>query len=239
MLKKLVAFGCSFTYGDELLDPNLPLDTHCCDSSNDDYRNNHCYAGIIAKHYNMEFINTAFPGASLEAMRYAAWWIKENIEIQECLFVVGYTNPSRHSFFVAERAHHIDEYMNYYPERPDPPWNMFYHNTWLPFDGNKNTPWHEMHKLWLNHSYHEQYDKFNLDQTIGYFNSFNVPTVNMMTNIHGMSNLGSNVKNHCGFNLHECLSADDFCPKRHPNEKGHQKIAQRLIEYIDRVKLIE
>lgn len=237
MLKKLVAFGCSFTYGDELVDPNLPADTNSCDYKNAEYREKHCYAGIIAEHYNLELLNTAFPGSSLEAMRYALWWVKNNINVEECMFVIGYPNPFRHSFFVAERANVPDDYMDYHPERPDPPWNLYYHAPWLPLEQDKDLPWHDMYKLWLTHSYHEAWENFNLDQTVGYFNSFNRPTVHMMADARS-SGTSQLLNNHCGFNLHDCLIAEDYCKKRHPNENGHLKIAQRLIEYIDRVKLI-
>ena len=77
MAKTLIAFGCSFTYGDELVDPNIT--EPCISNLNDNYRNSHCYAGIVSDYYGLNFINTAFPGGSLESMRYALYWACKTI----------------------------------------------------------------------------------------------------------------------------------------------------------------
>ena len=80
-IKRIIALGCSWTYGDELIDPQFRHINHLVvDDFKDHYEENnpwrlsHCYAGLVADHYGLEFENCAFPGASLESMRNRKKW---------------------------------------------------------------------------------------------------------------------------------------------------------------------
>jgi hypothetical protein len=217
MFKTLVAFGCSFTYGDELLDPNIKPGEPCNSRYNDDYRNSHCYAGLVADHYNLEFVNTAFPGGSLESMRYALHWVTSNFNLTETVLVAGLTQAHRNSYF--------DETLD------GPLWNQFRHSTWL--KENNNTEWHKLNQMWYKMCYSEDWEKYNLDLTVKYFESANallLPVYNSEINFYS--------KNKIDFVLEDVLSESDLAPLGHPNESGHQKVAKRLIKYIDSVKLI-
>jgi hypothetical protein len=44
--------------------------------------------------------------------------------------------------------------------------------------------------------------------------------------------------NYVGFVLQDILEQNDLAPGGHPNESGHVKVANRLIEYIDSAKII-
>ena len=66
-MKTLLAFGCSWTYGDELRDPVLKPWQACSIEENDNYRNSNCFGGLIAQHYNMQFVNMATQVAVLKA----------------------------------------------------------------------------------------------------------------------------------------------------------------------------
>lgn len=217
MPNTLIAFGCSFTYGDELLDPNIKPGEPCNSRHNDSYRNSHCYAGIVAEHYGLDFVNTAFPGASLESMRYTLYWVMNNLDVNNCIFIVGMTNAGRNSYYNA-RSENQD-------------WNRHIHGTWL---DNKNNDFATMHKLWLANSNDQHWIQFNSAQTVGYFDSTGVPTVFLPVWSYDPFINGKYVAD---FVLEPCLQPDQFAPMGHPNESGHKMIAQRLISYIDRVKL--
>jgi len=219
LIDTLIAFGCSFTYGDELRDPSLAPEEHCCVPSNDEYRNRHCYAGIVADHYNLKFVNTAEPGGTLESMQYSLYWASQNLDLEKCLLVAGITEPGRKSYF--------DQHQNGIP------WIKHRHSTWL-----RTTPqdeWSNLDKLWTSLCHCEEWEKFNLFQTLQTFESIGAPLVFLPV---FEPTFDWNHKNKTDFVLQSWLSDSDFAPHGHPNENGHQKIAQRLIKYIDRVKLI-
>jgi len=219
MIDTLIAFGCSFTYGDELLDPNIGHGQPCNSKQNETYRNSHCYAGLIAKHYNFKFINTAFPGGSLESMRYALYWTSNNYNLKNVLCVAGLTQAHRNSYF--------DENLN------DPPWNRFRHSTWLKND--TTTAWGKLNQSWLTLSKCNEWQQFNLYQTVKMFESFS-PNIVLLPVFRDESSFTSDAKTK--FILEDVLSCEDFARYGHPNESGHQKVANRLIEHIDSVKLV-
>lgn len=217
MSKTLIAFGCSFTYGDELLNPHIETGETCCSKSNDEYRNSHCYAGIVAKHYELNFVNTAFPGGSLESMRYALFWACQNYDLDNVVFLAGLTQSHRNSYF--------DANLN------DPPWNRFQHSTWLK-EQNKN-PWNQLNHSWIKLCSHPDWEQFNLQQTASYFENYNAILLPVYSNEPEFSSY-----NCVDFVLQDILEQDDLAPGGHPNESGHVKVANRLIEYIDSAKIL-
>lgn len=219
MIDTLVAFGCSFTYGDELLDPKIKPGEPCNSRYNDHYRNKNCFAGRVADHYNLNFINTAEPGGTLESMRYALYWATQNLNIKNCLLIVGMTEPSRNSYF-DDNLSNIE-------------WTKHRHSTWL-----KTSPvdyWSELDRLWTSLCYCDNWEKFNVYQTLQIFESANVPMV-FLPIFEAASQWDHKYK--ADFVLQSWLADKDFAEYGHPNQNGHQKVAQRLIKYIDRVKLI-
>ena len=54
--KKIVGFGDSWMYGDELLDPELlkinPT-AHTCFDQNTTYREHNCFLGLLGQHYHL------------------------------------------------------------------------------------------------------------------------------------------------------------------------------------------
>ena len=80
-IKRVIAFGDSWTFGDELVDPQFRgTDIHDWEfrdhyDSNKPYRLANGYAGKVAAHYGCELENLAFPGASLESMRWTLQWL--------------------------------------------------------------------------------------------------------------------------------------------------------------------
>jgi hypothetical protein len=223
-MKYLIAFGCSFTYGDELIDPALEGKVDFCDSQNDAYRNSHNYPGILAKYYGLELINTGFPGGSLESERYALDWLihKKRINLAECMIVAGHTQAHRTSWYDRK----IDK----------GGFNAQTHSAWHKTP-DLDQKWFDLTQLWYKKSYDWAWEEYNLRQTVRLFNSVkweqgipviqfkafdNEPTVADLPDFTFQSIAGKNLK-----------------PHGHPDEKGHQLFANHLINYIDRVILHE
>ena len=133
--------------------------------------------------------------------------------------IAGITDPGRKSYF--------DQ------QQDGIPWIKHRHSTWLRTTFIEH--WSELDKLWTSLCHCDEWEKFNLYQTLQIFSSINTPTV--LLPVFDYSAQWKH-KNKADFVLQSWLSDTDFAPHGHPNENGHQKIAQRLIEYIDRAKLI-
>lgn len=219
MLKTLIAFGCSFTYGDELLDPNIKSGELCNSRHNDDYRNSHCYAGIVADHYGLELINTAFPGGSLESMRYALYWASKNCDLQSTLLIAGLTQAHRTSYFDQNLTDNL-------------PWNRFQHSTWL--KNNNEDEWSRLNSFWQKMCLSHEWEKFNLYQTIKVFESASSNLV-LLPVFNDEPDFQSLFKT--DFVVESILNDTDYAVNGHPNENGHNKIANRLIKHIESAKL--
>lgn len=242
-VKKIVAFGCSWTYGDELVDPTLELTDlapGAHHNQNENYRLHHCFAGQVASHFDLELENLAFPGSSLESMRWNLnWWINNSVDKEECLIVAGLTDASRQSWY--NPRHVISDI--------DPPWNRHMHGTWLKQpnpDIDEN--WFKLQKLFLGMSYHRNWAEFNYQQTIMMFDhvrlAHNVPVVQINTLLNEYPSACPSLlyPNNCFKNI---LSAQNnrqnplFCINGHPNENGHKIIADHLIKHIKSSIILE
>ena len=63
-IKKIVGFGDSWIYGDELLDPKLveqDQEAHSCWSQNVDYRETNCFLGLLGQNYDVPVENFGIP----------------------------------------------------------------------------------------------------------------------------------------------------------------------------------
>lgn len=243
MIKRLVAFGCSWTYGDELEDPQLQLGDSIQGRQRDNllkqYRLDHCFAGLTAEHYGLELENLAFPGASAESIRYTLqWWLDNNEHKQDALIIVGHTNASRQSWFNPQ--HVISE--------SDPGWNRHLHGVWLQkpnpdIDNN----WFELQKLWLGMSYHKDWAVHNYKQVLNAFDyvriRWNIPVLQFNC-LDNQLPASSPSLLYPGNSFRSILTEMDnnkkdlHCPGGHPNEKGHQIIANHLIEHIKHANIL-
>jgi len=243
-INKVVAFGCSWTYGDELVAPEFRdlSESEFRDhyDQNRPYRLANCYAGLVAKHYGLELDNMAFPGSSLESMRWnLMWYLRNNQSRDDVIFLVGHTDATRQSWYNPQ--HEIS--------MKDPQWNRHMHGTWLTqpnpdIDDN----WFTLQKLWLGMSYHQDWAEYNFQQTINLFDQaqsrYGIPVIqfSMLENRYGV-NVPSLI--YSGTNFRDILKqkkkdlgADPFASGGHPNEKGHQIIADHLIEHIKYSKML-
>jgi hypothetical protein len=244
-IKKLVAFGCSWTYGDELVAPEF-RDLNEAEfrdhyDENRPYRLANCYAGLIAKHYGLELDNMAFPGSSLESMRWnLMWYLRNGMPTDDVIFVVGLTDATRQSWF--NPLHEVS--------RKDPQWNRHMHGTWLTqpnpdIDDN----WFRLQKLWMGMSYHVDWAEYNYQQTINLFDQaqscYGIPVVqfSVLENRYGVTApsliySGTNFRDILNQKKKD-LDVEPFARGGHPNEKGHQLIADHLIEHIKYAKMLE
>ena len=78
---KLVGFGCSFTYGSELQDQDLEMDSEYY-RANTPYREKHCWLGQLAEMSGCSFDNRSEPsGSNLSIQeKFAAWFIRSKNE---------------------------------------------------------------------------------------------------------------------------------------------------------------
>lgn len=242
-ITKLVAFGCSWAFGDELIDPKLKeinSNAHACDSENTNYRTKHCYAGLVADHYGLELDNIAFNGSSLESMRWNLVWYLQNNPTNDVIFLVGLTNATRTSWF--NPTHSSND--------SDPPWNRHIHGAWLNSPNpNINENWYALHRTWLGMSYHRDWAEFNFVQTIDQFDHANsrrnIPVVqfNNLRNDYAATcptliNPKSNF-NSLLMQKQTQTNENYFAPNKHPNEQGHRIISDYLIKHIDSSKILE
>lgn len=221
-MKYLIAFGCSFTYGDELLDPALVGKEECCARQNDDYRNAHSYPGILAQHYGLELVNLAINGGSLESERWTLDWLlnKSDIDIRECMLVAGHTQAHRTSWYNPEMQESFNNHAN---------------GSWLKEPGN-DLDWYNLQQLWIKKSLDPVWEEYNLRQTVMLFDyvhlKYSIPVIQFkvfdqepntdLPDFTFQNIAGNNLKEH-----------------GHPNEKGHQLFAKHLINYIDSAIIAE
>lgn len=239
-MKKLVAFGCSWTFGDELEDSSLQIGEsvsgHKRDELLNQYRLDHCFAGFFAKHYGLELVNLGFPGASEESIRYTLNWYIDNHNTDNTIFLVAHTDATRKSWF---NTQHV-------ATDSDPEWNRFMHSPWLKTKNKDiDSAWYDMQKLWTAMSYHYEWTKNNLQETVQQFdwvhcrlgvpvlqvNALNNPPVRPVQSYNSDVSLLQMLRNHS--------EKDLFKPLGHPNEKGHSIIANHLINLAESSKIIE
>lgn len=102
---KLVGFGCSFTYGSELIDPEIDeWDQHY---SNRRYRESHVWLGLLAERFGCTFDNRAEPANSNYAI---AQQVTEYLNINQnhlsdVIICVAYTERTRMSWYDGHWTH--------------------------------------------------------------------------------------------------------------------------------------
>ena len=77
--QKIVGFGDSWMYGDELMDPEYAAqhpEGHYSDEQNFSYRLRHCFLGQLGEHYDVPTENFGIPGGSLGSTMWTfQWWL--------------------------------------------------------------------------------------------------------------------------------------------------------------------
>lgn len=238
--KKIVGFGDSWMYGDELLDPDLlesDPSAHSCYTQNLDYRTSRCFLGLLGKHYQVPVDNFGIPGGSLTSIFWTfLWWLNHEPAPEECLVLVGLTNSHRITHYNPNHVHYSD----------DPEWNMFVHSCWIN-STSQPSEFSDMMKQQLLLTDCEELRKLNYQTTVLGLDGiaarrglkmiqFNIPSTPMEIDVPSLiwsdTNLTKIFLEHTD-NQNNQL----YMPGGHPNEKGHQIIRDMLIPEIDRVIL--
>lgn len=239
--KKIVGFGDSFMWGDELLDPAL-IDhpqAHPVLVENTVYRESQCFLGQLGQHYGVPTENFGLPGGSLQSTIWTyLWWIAhESLPLDQCLVLVALTDANRHSFYEVDHVCYAN----------DPPWNRFVHSAWV--HSGKATiqqAWEDMVKKHMTLTDCPESHDLNYRQAVLFFHGqrenhhavlqFNtlqpVTVVNKSTVLWPDQCLQTQFK----YLPHR---QQMLAPMGHPNVQGHEWIASRLIPEIDRVTMIE
>lgn len=219
MFKKIVGFGDSWMYGDELTEPNITAtNIHEVGLQHSSYRERNCFLGQLGQHYNVPTENFGIMGGSLDSARWTfLYWLEHEPNPEECLVLHGITNSYRFSHY---NPNHV-RYLN------DPEWNRFVHSAWpskefepLIKQQTVLTDSPELRQL----RYKESVLLFD-----GISARRNILTMQFHVFPESHSSELPTVFN--DWYLKSCIT--DTKPGGHPNETGHKKIAQLLINYID------
>jgi len=241
--RRIVGFGDSWMYGDELLDPELQrreADAHCCWIQNVDYRESHCFLGLLGQHYGLPTENFGIPGGSLDSTQWTyLWWLDHDPNPEECLVLIFLTESNRASFYNPNHVHYSN----------DPPWNKFVHSTWVHYGSSVIGPeYTDMIKRYLVLTECPDLWDIRYRQAVLFFDGqrarSNITTLmfNTLPPVRPISNVPSLIwpefawtlffRNHPGNRQRELIK-----PGGHPNEQGHEIIRDMLIPEIDRVIL--
>jgi len=246
MIKNLVSFGCSWTYGDELIDPELEAKgIEPFNWENDDYRKSHAYAGLVAKHYGWTYEDLSWNGASLQSMlwNFNHWLDNSTPEhIAESLVVIGLTDESRISW---HNVNYLDS-----QRTAQHPCHQHVHSVWINKDcdiwgeEDRMDHWRTLHKLHYTLSDSEEWRQANYNTTVRAFdgiaarNNINMLQMNVLTQNHKIK-VPTLIESSSAL---EMLVIRDkprkdplFCKGMHPNEKGHAIISEFLIDKIESV----
>lgn len=239
-IKKIVGFGDSWMYGDELMDPNYLAEHpngHYSDEQNFPYRLKHCFLGLLGEHYGVPTENFGIPGGSLTSTMWTfQWWLdNETLPLNECLVLVALTN--------ADRITHYDPNHTHYSI--DPPWNKFVHSTWVNF-GSSVVPndFATMMKYQMTLTDCPALSRLNYQHAVLFFDGIsarnNLKTVqfNIMPGEREVPNVPTLPEpgfNWTSFfiNHPENRNRELICADGHPNEIGHTIIRDHLINLIE------
>jgi hypothetical protein len=239
--KKIIGFGDSWMWGDELLDPDLhkynyPGMLEPTLHHNTFYRENNCFLGLVGQRYGIPTLNFGIAGGSLQSSIWTyLWWLEHETEpIDECLILVALTSPDRWSFY---NPNHVSYEF-------DPPWNRFVHGSWVHSDSTcYSDQWASIIKNLFVVSDCQQLQQLNFDQAVYFFqgqSAINNKNILQFRSADWPISATRSVSSIISpdLSLATLIRQDSnwqqlLAPKHHPNEQGHKLIAHHLINYID------
>jgi hypothetical protein len=233
--KKIVGFGDSFIWGDELLNPALKShpQAHPVLIENTHYRETNCFLGQLGKHYNVPVENFGIPGGSLQSTIWNYLWWMENRpeELDQSLIIVGLTGAGRTSYYNPDHV----KYDN------DAEWNKYVHSAWITPDMDYSDEWMNTIKRLTVLSNCREFEKLNYRQAVWFFEGqaalrskklFQLCTITPPCVVDVSSLIWND----------RCLSyvlkkqpnaSTLFAEHGHPNETGHKLMSEILIKHID------
>lgn len=231
---KIVGFGDSWVWGDELRDPALAhIDTYVGDPRNQAYRESHCFLGRLGQHYGVPVRNFGWPGGSLQSTIWTyLWWIENCAQdVGNSLVLVGLTNAYRRSYYNPLHRSHDDL---------DPPWNRFVHDQWL-----KGSPelfsdeWQQLVKLDIGLTQCAAANRLEYQQALWFFHGQHLMAKNITLQFHVVDppcwiDVSSVIMPHDSLSSYLLEFSDVTAPGHHPNLSGHDLISKKLTDEIDR-----
>ncbi len=223
---KLVGFGCSFTYGSELMDPELEesWDRHYL---NKPYREKYSWLGQLAELLGYEFDNYGSPsGSNLSIQESFADWFDNRSPDNTDIVCVAWTNHLRHSWWSDDEQRWIhDGFIRYNNEK------LFHASfkEWLTLSYNRCKQETQHAKLFVNSVC--QANNIKIIQ----FNALpNVNNIHKLDNFHqGDQNMQNVLRNES-----KSLEKNFLAAGEHPNEAGHKHYAKMLHSWIEAKKLV-
>lgn len=220
---QLVAFGDSFVYGDELVDPKF-LDQRkipTWQSLNTPYRETHSFPGLIANHFNLKHQNKGIPGGSLVSTRWEfIKWLQNDPNIDSTIVLIGLTDEARTSWW---NRHH--QTLN----RP------FVHTTWASWVED-HPPWNMMVRYHWDLSDCDEFREMQLLESTTLFDSVAQAQDIQLLMFPIFANKTIELDSYWDFCLNQEVPRDGKhrFGRRHPNEAGHQFLADKFISYIQK-----
>ena len=239
---KIVGFGDSWMWGDELLDPTLVDHEHAHPvlMENTPYREEHCFLGQLGKHYTVPVENFGIAGGSLQSTIWTyLWWLEhETVPLERCAVLIGLTDPNRQTFY---NPNHV-AYAN------DPDWNRFVHSSWI-HSGNTSMSqaWVQMVKSHMVLTDCDQVHKLNYKQTVLFFEGqshYQTGPLLQFNTMFGVLQINASTLYWPNQSLNHILESHPnkrelFAPMGHPSEKGHAVLRDSLIIELDRAILAQ
>jgi hypothetical protein len=232
--KKIVGFGDSWVWGDELIDPALESHPKCTPylTENTLYREQNCFLGLLSQHYSVPVENYGIPGGSLQSAVWTfLWWLDHEEHPEDCLILVGHTDSSRFSYYDPNKV----------VAPIDPDWDRFVHSAWP-----GNSDWQSLIQQQTVLTDCRQTQALRFQETVLLFDGvaarqgLDLVQFNLAKPMRLVSHAKTMAWPDWSFSdwfLNELPAtyspATYRKPGNHPNELGHQLIRDRLISHID------
>ena len=237
---KIVGFGDSWMWGDELLDPALVNhpNAHPVLVENTQYRESHCFLGLLGQHYGVPTENFGIAGGSLQSTVWNyLWWLEHESTPQDCFVLVALTSADRYSFYNPNHQ----QYAN------DPPWHTYIHSAWVHSGAADIKPeWIDMVKKHMILTDSKQLSDLTYAQTVLFFDGQIRDTAGILqfNSMSPQKRLQRSSLLWPDLGLQVMFSKLPhrqhlLAPGGHPNVAGHDWIAELLIPEIDRAILAE
>jgi len=223
---KLVGFGCSFTYGSELVDPKIARvwddSSHNFNEShykNIPWRTKNCWLGRLAHNLGYKFDNLAQPANSnfAIAQQVSNYFLNTYNPEDKIIICVGWTEKARMSWYTK---------------------NTWTHNG---FAGNRHG-WPQSAREWVIKSDIESYDMYTDNAKFivnSICKSMNIPVIQFNALDHHKATQYSNYfidGNSMDGMLRRAMAEDErlnlLAGGGHPNEAGHEYFTVRLTEFV-------
>ena len=212
---KLVGFGCSFTYGSELVDPNIDEDNHHAYTR---YRNNNVWLGRLASKLGYQFDNLAEPANSnfAIAQQVSNYFLNTYDPQDKIIICLGWTAKTRMSWYSTNWVH-----------------NGF---------ASDQHGWYRSAREWVNNSTEESHNLYTDNAKFivnSICKSMNIPIIQFNAIGYHKTTQYPNYfidGNTMDSMIRRAMAEDNrlnlVAKDGHPNEAGHEYFTIRLTEFV-------